>query len=322
MKNKQQLLKLINLAAQAPSGHNTQPWKFILNNDEVVIAPDFSRALPHADADNHALYISLGCAMENFCIAATQYGYDTQISYPVKGKANTIRIKLSKSQAPQDSRWFGMITKRQVSRGKYQPQPLSENLIKKLQQELCTDDVQLLFFNGPEQKAKLTPFINRGIEKQYKNKAFKQELSHWMRFSEKAALKSGDGLWASSLGLPSMPAGIGKFVVSHFVSAKSEKKRVASLVEHSGALALLVATSDTALNWIALGRVFQRFGLETTRLGLKHAHLNMPCEEKEIRRQMTEELGLSGHPLLLLRVGQGNDMPYSFRRNIYEIIKD
>lgn len=322
MINKQQLLELIKLATKAPSGHNTQPWRFIIDGDEVVIAPDFNRALPQADADHHALYISLGCALENFCIAAKQRGYTPAITYPVKESVTMIRIGLSKSKSAHDSPWFGMIAKRQVSRGKYQAEELPATLLDALQQELSTMDVRLVFFNGPEQKAMLTPFINRGIQKQYKNKAFKKELSHWMRFSEKAALKSGDGLWASSLGLPAMPAGMGKFVVNHFVSAKSEMKRVNSLVQHSGALVLLVADTDTVLNWIEMGRVFQRFGLETTRRGMKHAHLNMPCEEKGIRRQMAEDLKISGHPLLLLRIGYGEDMPYSFRRNIYEVIND
>lgn len=320
MISKQQLLELIKLAAKAPSGHNTQPWTFTIEEDGVVIVPDFSHALPQADADNHALYISLGCALENFCIAAKQRGYKPTITYPAKESVTMIRIGLSKSTSAHDSPWFGMIAKRQVSRGKYQSEELPATLLNALHQELSTTNVRLVFFNGPEQKSRLTPFINRGIEMQYTNKAFKKELSYWMRFSEKAAMKSGDGLWASSLGLPAMPSGVGRFVMQRFVSAKSERKRVNTLVQHSGALVLLVANSDTVLNWIELGRAFQRFGLETTRRGLKHAHLNMPCEEKDVRRKMAEHLKIEGHPLLLLRMGYGDDMPYSFRRNIYEII--
>jgi hypothetical protein len=53
---------LVECAIKAPSGHNTQPWKFEDIDDGIIIHPDFSRALSVVDIDNNALYISLGCA--------------------------------------------------------------------------------------------------------------------------------------------------------------------------------------------------------------------------------------------------------------------
>ena len=61
---------LIEHAIRAPSGHNTQPWRFTLGADCITIAPDFSKRLPVVDPDNRELFISLGCAAEN--ITATK----------------------------------------------------------------------------------------------------------------------------------------------------------------------------------------------------------------------------------------------------------
>jgi nitroreductase len=69
MKTATEIQKIIEYGIKAPSGHNTQPWKFTVNGNEVRILPDFDRALPIVDADNHALYISLGCAAENIILA-------------------------------------------------------------------------------------------------------------------------------------------------------------------------------------------------------------------------------------------------------------
>ncbi|MDX1638279.1 MAG: hypothetical protein R3281_09930, partial [Balneolaceae bacterium] len=67
-------------------------------------------------------------------------------------------------------------------------------------------------------------------------------------------------------------------------------------------------------------RAFQRFGLTATKLEISHAHVNMPCEEKEVRNRMRDELDLDGHPLLLIRFGYSEKMPYSFRRDVDEVL--
>lgn len=45
----------IRYATLAPSGHNTQPWKFRPGNAGVDILPDISRRTPVVDPDDHHL---------------------------------------------------------------------------------------------------------------------------------------------------------------------------------------------------------------------------------------------------------------------------
>jgi nitroreductase len=73
--------QLIHYATLAPSGHNTQPWTFSVENNVIRIFPDFGRRLPVVDPDDHALYISLGCALENLIIAAKCNGLDGTVDY-------------------------------------------------------------------------------------------------------------------------------------------------------------------------------------------------------------------------------------------------
>lgn len=81
------------------------------------------------------------------------------------------------------------------------------------------------------------------------------------------------------------------------------------------------ADFDTPADWVKTGQAFQRFGLTAAKLGISHAHLNMPCEVKEVRQKLITELGLeSKNPLLLIRYGFAAKMPYSMRRPIEEVI--
>lgn len=71
---------LVKQAVKAPSGHNTQPWKFRRDGSVVEIHPDFDRKLPVVDPDNRELFVSLGCAAENLCLAAQTKGYKSTVS--------------------------------------------------------------------------------------------------------------------------------------------------------------------------------------------------------------------------------------------------
>ena len=75
-----QFTELIEYALKAPSGHNTQPWRFRLTSKSIDIYPDFSRSLSVVDGNNRELYISLGTATENLCIAARHFGYQDSVS--------------------------------------------------------------------------------------------------------------------------------------------------------------------------------------------------------------------------------------------------
>lgn len=86
-------LFMIEQAVRAPSGHNTQPWKFRLFPDHIDILPDFSRALPVVDPDHRELFVSLGCAAENLCIAAAHKGWLGKVSTAIDG---IIHVELSR----------------------------------------------------------------------------------------------------------------------------------------------------------------------------------------------------------------------------------
>ena len=79
--NLERLRFLLNFAVLAPSSHNSQPWKFRVSENEILVEPNRDRALPSSDTNNRQLFISLGCAVENILIAADYYGFETLVEY-------------------------------------------------------------------------------------------------------------------------------------------------------------------------------------------------------------------------------------------------
>jgi hypothetical protein len=47
----------------------------------------------------------------------------------------------------------------------------------------------------------------------------------------------------------------------------------------------------------------------------------MPCEELEVREKLVKKFNLgSSHPLLLIRFGYSENMPYSHRRDVDKVL--
>ena len=73
------LRDLVRMSTLAANGHNTQPWKFRLDQGRITILPDASRRTEVVDPDDHHLYVSLGCAAENLVIAANAHGQSADV---------------------------------------------------------------------------------------------------------------------------------------------------------------------------------------------------------------------------------------------------
>ncbi len=312
---------LVSCAIKAPSGHNTQPWKFENIDNGIIIHPDFSRALPVVDDDNHALYISLGCALENIVIASTQRGFECIIHYP-EDAGGSIKVLFDSNSGSlvRVDPLFDYLSSRQVNRGKYSDKKVSDEELRQLNSSFSLKGVSLILLNGKDSFKNIIPLIIEGNNLQFNNKQFVNELTGWFRYSKREAERKKDGLWTAAMGLPDMGKLIGNLVMKNFVSAKSEAKRITDILEHTQGLAIFISDENNVVSWINVGRAFQRFGLTATKLGISHAHLNMPCEEVSVRKKLASELGVENrHPLLLIRFGFAGKMPYSYRRNFEDV---
>jgi len=123
------------------------------------------------------------------------------------------------------------------------------------------------------------------------------------------------------MGLPFIPTRLGRFIINNLATPGGEAKKCEKHIRSSSGLALFIAESSDKESWINVGRSFERVVLKATILNIKHAHMNMPCEEVAVRKKLQKHLGLKkGQPLLLLRIGYSNPMPKSYRRPVEDVL--
>ena len=311
------LLELVRFASLAASGHNTQPWKFAVNDSAIEIRPDFSRRLAAVDPHDRELWISLGCALENLLIAARAAGYEPQVSYP--DAAASIGVTLS-AATPQRTPLLSVIPERQNTRSIYNAQPLERTTLKKLQAVDLEPGVTLHFQLEAAELERVLEYVSLGNLEQYADKVFVAELLHWLRFTKKEALASRDGLYSGASGNPQVPRWIGQIVVSGTKPQQQADGDAKKLRSSSGAV-IVASSTDTRSAWVRVGQVYQRLALEMTALGVKSAFLNQPIEVPDLRGQFRNAMRLGTDlPQLLMRYGYADPMPRSLRRPVRDLL--
>jgi hypothetical protein len=314
--------ELVRCATLAASSHNTQCWTFALDGAGITILPDLSRRCPAADPDDHHLFTSLGCAAENLVQAAAAYGLEADVAFDAARSA--VRIAL-RPAAVQASPLFAAIAQRQCTRSEYDGRPLASDALARLEHAGRTDRVQLLLLTDRSKMAQVLELIVQGNTLQVNDPAFAAELKHWIRFSAADAVRTGDGLYSAASGNPSLPTWLGKPLFNFFFTAKAENDRIARQMRSSAGVAVFASAADdpatSKATWIEVGRAYQRFALQATVLGVRHAFLNQPVEVAALRPQLAALLGLQGlRPDLVLRFGHGPAMPRSLRRPVQAVL--
>jgi hypothetical protein len=216
------LRELVRYATLAPSSHNTQCWKFRIQERAIAIEPDLSRRCPAVDPDDHHLFVSLGCAAENLAQAALAHGLKAEV---IAGTTNPDAIVLNLEPTPPlVSSLFQAITDRQCTRGDYDGKPISPNELRLLERAGSGKRVRLLLITARPAMEKVLEYVVAGNSTQMRDPAFMKELSAWIRFSKDQAVQSGDGLFSGSSGNPNLPPWLGSHLMKLFFTENQKLK--------------------------------------------------------------------------------------------------
>ncbi|MBT8475156.1 MAG: Tat pathway signal protein [Alphaproteobacteria bacterium] len=313
------LQELIRMATLAANGHNTQPWKFRLDDGTISILPDLTRRTEVVDPDDHHLYVSLGCAAENLVIAAAAAGQAAEVA--ING-GNEPRIDIALSPAARvRGPLYEAIPLRQSTRSVYDGQPISAEDLALLDAAAREDGVSVRFLTDAADRDAILDFVVAGNSAQMDDPAFVQELRHWLRFSPTSAVNRGDGLFSACSGNPVLPDWIGGRLFEAFFKKEAENQKYSDQIRSSAGVAVFLGERDDLEHWIKVGRSFERFALQATALGIRSAHIIQPIEDPAVRPEFADWLGQPGaRPDLVIRFGRAPAMPMSLRRPVSEVL--
>jgi hypothetical protein len=310
------LQELVRCATLAANGHNTQPWKFELSPDTILIRPDLSRRTPVVDPDEHHLWVSLGCATENLVVAAAALGKHADVAFGPQ----EVHVALDNA-APVRSPLVNAIFQRQCSRVEYDGRQMTNDVLQELARAADRGGVRPLLLTERAKVEGVLDYVTQANSAQIRNPAFVKELKSWVRFNEADALATGDGLFSRLTGNPTLPHWLGNLLFSMVLSEKSENDKYARQLRSSAGVAVFVGDRANPANWFEVGRAYERFALTATALGVRTAFVNQPIEVPAVRTQFAQWLGLgSQRPDLVVRFGRGPQSTYSLRRPVADVV--
>jgi len=311
--------ELIRYATLAANGHNTQPWRFRIGEHRVEILPDLRRRTPAVDPDDHHLFASLGCAAENLSLAAGARGRPGDISFdPANDGAVVFEFD---GAANPSSALFDAIPRRQSTRAEYDGRPASAADLRTLAAAAAIPGVDLILITDRPRMDRVRDLVLTGNSTQIADAAFVRELKTWLRFSPRQAIETGDGLFAATTGNPTLPSWLGPLMFDMVFKADAENDKYARQIQTSAGIAVFVGARDDKEHWVRAGRACQRFALQATALGMKHAFVNQPVEVSSLRPELAGLVGLPGRrPDIVMRFGYGAALPFSARRPVDAVL--
>ena len=309
---------LVAAATRAPSGHNSQPWRFRPTAGGITILPDDSRVLPAVDGGNREGFISLGCALENLCLYATTLHYAATATLDADG---SIAVQLRRDDAIRPDPLAACIPHRQTNRTTGDGRTVAADSLQTLLGEATAATPVHAFACDTAAYRLLADAVRRGNEVQMHDRAFKKELLAWIRYNRADSERTGDGLSNAVLGAPDLPRWLAKIIVRAMLNARTQNRTDAKHLAAASHLLLITSGSDDHAAHVAAGRVLQRLLLRATAAGIATAFLNQPCEVAALRAGLRENLPIDGHhPQILLRIGYARKAACSRRRPIDDVI--
>ena len=285
---------LLRYAILAPSSHNSQPWRFCVSGNEVDIGADESRWLDAADPTKRELYISVGCAIENLCVAAERFELKPRVEYHGGTDTDTVAtVTLRENSEPSTYRpfeLFNAITDRSTSHDPFDDRTLDTAVRDELGGVVVEEDVTLHLVDNPETKGAISELQAEADRLQMHDPEYRTELGHWI----------GNGALGSSW----LMARIGQAVVTHLDLGDREAAKNSKLIQSAPVVAVLTTEADDPIAQVRTGQAFERIALLARTEGVAVHPMSQTLERPEMRERLENLLpDDSGRPQHLFRLG-------------------
>jgi len=308
---------IVQCGTLAANAHNTQPWSFHLLNDSVVLFADLKRNLGRADPRRRMLLMSLGCAVENMVVAASQLGYAAHIddadcaSFPDDGGRCAV-LGLSKRNDSGGHPWFTALFRRRTTRTLYAPLPMPyRDFAAQLGDPSDLPGISLEWLDRPGEQAAIVKAVMLSVSGFVDDDRAYRDAMAWFRRSRAELEQRRDGI--------SIFGGDAPFLIKEWVELLASEDDLFSPVFRQGEVdvaqrlaeatplwVMIRADQDNPKAWFRAGRMIERIYLAAAAAGYAVQPISYATESSAGMAALIGSFGTDARsvPLMLLRVGR------------------
>ena len=307
---------LLTAASLAPSLHNTQPWRFRVGANTVLVYRDLERWLVAEDPRQQALHLSLGASILNLRVAAAELGRLAHVSLlPASGDDDLVAevyLGAGLGVDPELAHLFTYLTRRRTNRQPYAERSIPERALDDLRHAARVDGARLHVVRDHDAVHRLLGVAADAAVCELRDRDRLRERNSWV-----GGQRTTEGVPGSALG-PVPPDRLSP--IRNLAVAAADVTSPVTPFERHPVLAVLSVRRDDVLAWLQGGQALQRVLLTAARWGLSASFLNQAVEHGLLR--WTVDCGESGaFPLMLMRLGYGRPVEPTPRRPLEAIAR-
>jgi hypothetical protein len=307
-----------DLAMQAPSVHNTQPWRIELQPDRLVLRADRDRQLTALDPLGRELVLSVGAALLNARVALAARGWAATVDrVPDPGDHDLLAVvrPVEGSAEPGLAELAQAVGRRRTNRRRFTYSELPDRLLRRLTSLVRDEGASLVPVVSEEHRRLVSRLTQQADRVQNADPAYRAELRRWTTRS----YSHGDGVPAEAV-----PHVTGReqeeLPLRDFDSRGSGGLPPRTDPEADQTLVLLATGGDDVLSWLRSGEAMERLLLELTRHDWVASPVTQAVEVPLTRTQLRSALTWDAHPQMLLRIGRAEPTPRAPRRRRSEVV--
>ncbi|GIH21754.1 NAD(P)H nitroreductase [Acrocarpospora phusangensis] len=313
---------VVEAAAWAPSVHNSQPWSFALDEDEIILRADTDRRLRAADPEGRELLLSCGAALFNVRTAIRATGCEPLVRMlPDPDRpALVARVRIGPAGAVEEETKMlrEEIPRRRTHRAGFIPRPVPPRLLDLLVKEAEREGARLTPVRSVGAVRVLAALTSAAQDVQAQDRSFSLEMIRWGR---PPGSRHRDGVPADAY--PQQA----RRTYPHFAQRDYARgqgwgdRGDQPMATQTGVVALLTTGGDTRADWIQAGQALQAVLLHASAYGVCAAFHTQLLEFRHLRDFVREELCSPEFPQMVMRLGYPVRHTRGVRRTLPDVLE-
>lgn len=271
--------KILELAVWAPSGDNSQPWKFNVKGNKLQIFNLPGKDLPFYNFEQKGSLVAHGALIENISIIAPHYGYaaETVLMSDSSNPDLTAEIIFKEAQ-PADSSLLASIPKRCTNRKAYKNLVLTQEQKDKIGSATGSfPEAKMIFAESADAKRKIGAASAENELVVLETHELHESFFNHVVWSEAEEIEKKSGLYYKTMELAKPKELIFRLarkwstmqrLNKWFKISKLIAKDNARLYASGGASVAVVMEKNRTIDFLKTGRIIQRAWLSATQAGL------------------------------------------------------